>query len=76
MPSGCDTLRVELTPAQDAVLQLLRAVDAPRPEVDPSLRDELRRRLETELAPAGEFYYACLMPGHFDAGMIGTIVVR
>ena len=24
----------------------------------------------------GEFYYACLMPGHFDAGMIGTIVVR
>lgn len=25
---------------------------------------------------AGEFYYACLMPGHFDAGMIGTIVVR
>lgn len=25
---------------------------------------------------AGEFYYGCLMPGHFDAGMIGTIVVR
>jgi uncharacterized cupredoxin-like copper-binding protein len=24
----------------------------------------------------GEFHYACLMPGHFDAGMIGTIVVR
>ena len=24
----------------------------------------------------GEFYYACLVPGHFDAGMIGTIVVR
>ena len=24
----------------------------------------------------GEFYYACLVPGHFEAGMIGTIVVR
>ncbi len=24
----------------------------------------------------GEFYYACLIPGHFEAGMIGTIVVR
>jgi uncharacterized cupredoxin-like copper-binding protein len=25
---------------------------------------------------AGEFYYGCLIPGHFDAGMMGTIVVR
>ena len=25
---------------------------------------------------AGEFYFGCLVPGHFDAGMIGTIVVR
>jgi uncharacterized cupredoxin-like copper-binding protein len=24
----------------------------------------------------GEFYYACLIPGHFEAGMIGKIVVR
>ena len=24
----------------------------------------------------GEFYFACLLSGHFDAGMIGTIVVR
>ena len=24
----------------------------------------------------GEYHYACLIPGHFDAGMIGTIVVR
>lgn len=24
---------------------------------------------------AGEFYYGCLMPGHFEAGMIGKIVV-
>lgn len=23
----------------------------------------------------GEFYYACLLPGHFEAGMIGKIVV-
>src|SRR3954465_679764 len=24
---------------------------------------------------AGEFYYGCLIPGHFDAGMIGKIKV-
>ena len=24
----------------------------------------------------GEFYYGCLVPGHFEAGMIGRIVVR
>ena len=25
---------------------------------------------------AGEFEYACLIPGHRDAGMIGTVVVK
>jgi uncharacterized cupredoxin-like copper-binding protein len=25
---------------------------------------------------SGEFYYGCLVPGHFEAGMIGTVVVR
>jgi uncharacterized cupredoxin-like copper-binding protein len=24
---------------------------------------------------AGEFYYGCLIPGHFDAGMIGKVRV-
>jgi len=24
---------------------------------------------------AGEFYYACLIPGHFEAGMIGKVTV-
>jgi uncharacterized cupredoxin-like copper-binding protein len=24
----------------------------------------------------GEFYFGCLIPGHFEAGMIGRIVVR
>ncbi len=24
---------------------------------------------------AGDFFYACLIPGHFDAGMIGTVKV-
>ncbi|HWI35815.1 MAG TPA: cupredoxin family protein [Burkholderiales bacterium] len=23
----------------------------------------------------GEFYYACLVPGHFEAGMIGKVIV-
>jgi uncharacterized cupredoxin-like copper-binding protein len=25
---------------------------------------------------AGEFQFACLIPGHFQAGMVGTVVVR
>ena len=33
-------------------------------------------RIVWQFTKAGEFYYGCLMPGHFDAGMIGTIVVR
>jgi uncharacterized cupredoxin-like copper-binding protein len=24
----------------------------------------------------GEFYYACLVPGHFEAGMVGKVVVE
>jgi uncharacterized cupredoxin-like copper-binding protein len=24
---------------------------------------------------AGEFYFGCLVPGHFEAGMVGTIKV-
>lgn len=29
-----------------------------------------------QFSRAGEFYYGCLVPGHFEAGMIGTVVVR
>lgn len=25
---------------------------------------------------AGEFYYGCLIPGHFEAGMVGRIIVK
>ena len=25
---------------------------------------------------AGEFYYACLVPGHFEAGMVGKVIVE
>ncbi|MGV3742790.1 MAG: cupredoxin domain-containing protein [Burkholderiaceae bacterium] len=28
-----------------------------------------------QFTKAGEFYYACLIPGHFEAGMIGRIKV-
>jgi uncharacterized cupredoxin-like copper-binding protein len=28
-----------------------------------------------QFTQAGEFYYACLIPGHFEAGMIGKIKV-
>ena len=33
-------------------------------------------RLVWHFPRTGEFYFACLVPGHYDAGMIGTIVVR
>ena len=33
-------------------------------------------RVVWQFTKPGEFYYACLVPGHFEAGMIGTIVVR
>ena len=33
-------------------------------------------RIVWQFTRAGEFYYGCLIPGHFEAGMIGTIVVR
>lgn len=29
-----------------------------------------------EFTKAGEYYFACLIPGHFEAGMIGKISVR
>jgi uncharacterized cupredoxin-like copper-binding protein len=33
-------------------------------------------RLVWHFTRTGEFYYGCLVPGHFEAGMIGKIVVR
>jgi uncharacterized cupredoxin-like copper-binding protein len=29
-----------------------------------------------QFTKAGEFYYACLIPGHFEAGMIGKVKVN
>ena len=29
-----------------------------------------------QFTKAGEFYYACLIPGHLEAGMIGKVVVK
>lgn len=29
-----------------------------------------------QFTKAGEFYFACLIPGHFEAGMIGKITVK
>jgi hypothetical protein len=45
---------VELTPAQQEVLAMLRESDRPRPEVEPELRHDLRARLERELAPVAQ----------------------
>jgi uncharacterized cupredoxin-like copper-binding protein len=28
-----------------------------------------------QFSQAGEFYYACLVPGHFEAGMLGKVNV-
>jgi uncharacterized cupredoxin-like copper-binding protein len=27
-------------------------------------------------APAGDYYYCCRIPGHKEAGMVGTLTVR
>lgn len=35
-----------------------------------------KQSLVWQFTNAGEFYYACLIPGHFEAGMIGKVVVR
>jgi uncharacterized cupredoxin-like copper-binding protein len=29
-----------------------------------------------QFTQAGEFQFACLIPGHFEAGMVGTVTVR
>jgi uncharacterized cupredoxin-like copper-binding protein len=29
-----------------------------------------------QFTKAGEFFYGCLIPGHFDAGMIGKVLVK
>jgi uncharacterized cupredoxin-like copper-binding protein len=29
-----------------------------------------------QFTKAGEFFYGCLIPGHFDAGMIGKVTVK
>ena len=33
-------------------------------------------RIVWQFTKPGEFYYGCLVPGHFEAGMVGKIVVR
>jgi len=34
------------------------------------------RRMTWQFTDSGEFYYGCLVPGHFEAGMVGKISVR
>ena len=29
-----------------------------------------------QFTKAGAFYYGCLMPGHFEAGMVGKVIVK
>ena len=33
-------------------------------------------RMVWQFTQPGEFHYGCLVPGHFEAGMVGKIVVR
>jgi uncharacterized cupredoxin-like copper-binding protein len=35
-----------------------------------------KEKLVWQFTETGEFYYACLVPGHFEAGMIGKIKVE
>jgi uncharacterized cupredoxin-like copper-binding protein len=33
-------------------------------------------RVVWQFTEPGEFYYGCLIPGHFEAGMIGKVIVK
>jgi uncharacterized cupredoxin-like copper-binding protein len=33
-------------------------------------------RIVWQFTKPGEFYYGCLIPGHFEAGMVGKVIVR
>lgn len=33
-------------------------------------------RVVWQFTKPGEFYYACLIPGHFEAGMVGKVIVK
>jgi uncharacterized cupredoxin-like copper-binding protein len=33
-------------------------------------------RMVWQFTTPGEFYYGCLVPGHFEAGMVGKVIVR
>lgn len=33
-------------------------------------------RIVWHFTKPGEFYYGCLIPGHFEAGMVGKLIVR
>ena len=35
-----------------------------------------RETMVWQFTRAGEFYFACLVPGHFEAGMVGRIIVK
>jgi len=34
-----------------------------------------QREIGWQFTRAGEFFFACLIPGHFDAGMVGKVIV-
>ncbi|WP_151446629.1 cupredoxin domain-containing protein [Lacisediminimonas profundi] len=40
------------------------------------LKPGARGELTWQFAKPGRFHFACLIPGHFDAGMVGRITVR
>jgi uncharacterized cupredoxin-like copper-binding protein len=58
-----------------AAARMRRAPDAGKP-LGLQLRPGQTTRLVWQFTRAGEFHYACLMPGHFEAGAVGTIIVR
>ena len=33
-------------------------------------------RMVWHFTKSGEFYYGCLIPGHFEAGMVGKVIIR
>jgi uncharacterized cupredoxin-like copper-binding protein len=33
-------------------------------------------RIVWQFTKPGEYYYGCLIPGHFEAGMVGKVIVK
>jgi uncharacterized cupredoxin-like copper-binding protein len=67
------TKRTNLKHAEEMASYPDMAHDDPKAE---RLQPKTAGVLRWQFTEVGEFEYACLIPGHQEAGMVGTILVR